>query len=75
MAMSRGDPIIMRRCSGFRLAVEASLEMENSVHEPTGENVVINVGWSEKFGDKEMFISERWSCIQPNMWLVTSLKK
>lgn len=73
--MSRGGPIIMRRCLGFRLAVEESLALDVSEPVQTGESVVINVGWLETLGDKEMFISESWSCIQPNMWLVTSRKK
>lgn len=36
---------------------------------------VLNVSWYQTLGDKDMFISERWKQVAPNMWLATSQKK
>lgn len=73
--MKAGGPIIMRRCSGFPLAVAVSLALDGSENPPIGLGVAISVAWSERPGKTETFFSETWNCIAPNMWLAMSQKK
>lgn len=73
--MKAGGPIIMRRCLGFRHAVAVSQALDESGSPPIGLDAAICVDWSERRGNTEMFFSETWNCIAPNMWLVTSQKK
>lgn len=43
--------------------------------DPDGLNVVLVAEWLERRGSSETLISECWSPIARNMWLVTSKKK
>lgn len=68
--MKVSGPIII---SQFLASPHADLRKRN-----TGMDffdAVFNVSWFQMCGQKEMYISERWKRLQPNMWLATSRKK
>lgn len=71
--MKTGDPITMWPCS-TSLRVDEVLRVLEWYAE-IGENAAAYVNWSERHGEKETFISERWRIIVPNIFVVTSPKK
>lgn len=68
--MKVSGPIIMQSFSASRL-----VDMRRKNHGADLFASVLSVHWCEERGGREASISERWSAIAPNMFVVTSPKK
>lgn len=73
--MRVSGPIIMQRFSASRHVFEVALEGSPEARGQSGVVAVLNASWSERHGDTETLISERWTLVHNNIWLATSQKK